>query len=261
MWRTYRNIKGSVTMKKITIYKIIISIIIALSLLTVSTYTFAGITPDQITGESNVEVDLDFIDTLTDAVRIIGVFVAVGALMVIGIKYVTGSIEEKANYKKTMIPYIVGCFVLFGASVLAPQIKDFFTNAGSDAETIGNSIIGLIQAIGTLVTVGVLMILGIKYMMGSTEERASYKKTMLPYVIGVILIFAAVNLTAILYNMAPQSSNTTNQVNQGGNTTSTSGRYERNEDGEPICRNCGDVLSAVEQRRGVCSECGERTGI
>ena len=64
-------------------------------------------------------------------------------------------------------------------------------------------------------------------------------------------VFAAVNLTAILYNMAPQSSN----------TTSTSGRYERNEDGEPICRNCGEVLSAVEQRRGVCSECGERTGI
>lgn len=44
------------------------------------------------------------------------------------------------------------------------------------------------------------MILGIKYMMGSIEERASYKKSMLPYFIGAILLFGAVNITAVLYD-------------------------------------------------------------
>ena len=44
------------------------------------------------------------------------------------------------------------------------------------------------------------MVIGIKYMMGSLEERASYKKSMLPYVIGAIMLFAAVNLTAFIYN-------------------------------------------------------------
>lgn len=44
------------------------------------------------------------------------------------------------------------------------------------------------------------MILGIKYMMGSAEERANYKRSMIPFVIGAILLFAAVNLTAFFAN-------------------------------------------------------------
>lgn len=36
--------------------------------------------------------------------------------MIIGIKYMTGSLEEKANYKKTMVPYLVGCVILFRSS-------------------------------------------------------------------------------------------------------------------------------------------------
>ena len=38
-------------------------------------------------------------------------------------------------------------------------------------------------------------------MMGSIEERASYKKSMLPYFIGGILLFGAVNLTAAIYDI------------------------------------------------------------
>ena len=190
-------------MQKRIIAKILIALLLISIIASLSTQVFAGITPGQITGDTEINVELDFIDKLTDAVRTIGIFIAVGAMMVIGIKYVTGSIEEKANYKKSMMPYLIGCFVLFGASILAPQLKDAFSNMGTDAQSIGNEIIGIIQAIGSIVTVGVLMILGIKYMVGTTEERASYKRTMLPYVIGVILIFAAVNLTAVIYNAIP----------------------------------------------------------
>ena len=44
------------------------------------------------------------------------------------------------------------------------------------------------------------MILGIKYMLGSVEEKASYKKSMMPYLIGSVLIFGAVNVTATIYS-------------------------------------------------------------
>lgn len=199
-------------MQKKVIAKIVTILFIIFAIVMLSANTFATITPGQITGDTEINVELDFIDKLTDAVRIIGTFVAVGAMMVIGIKYVTGSIEEKANYKKSMMPYLIGCFVLFGASVLAPQIKDAFDNMGTDTESIGNEIIGIIQAIGSVVSVGVLMILGIKYMLGTTEERASYKRTMLPYIIGVILIFAAVNLTAVIYSAIPQDETTQSTV-------------------------------------------------
>ena len=45
---------------------------------------------------------------------------------------------------------------------------------------------------------------GIKYMMGSAEEKAEYKKVMLPYIIGAVLIFAGVNIASAIYKMASQ---------------------------------------------------------
>ena len=45
--------------------------------------------------------------------------------MVLGIKYMVGSAEEKASYKKTMMPYIVGAILLFGATTVATAIFEF----------------------------------------------------------------------------------------------------------------------------------------
>lgn len=43
----------------------------------------------------------------------IGLSVIIGAIL--GIKYMTGTIEEQAKIKETLIPYIIGCIVAFGA--------------------------------------------------------------------------------------------------------------------------------------------------
>ena len=71
-----------------------------------------------------------------------------------------------------------------------------------DLKTTGNSIIKVISTIGVAVSVVALVALGIKYMMGSVEERAEYKKTLLPYVIGAILVFAASTIAQIIYDIA-----------------------------------------------------------
>ena len=48
-------------------------------------------------------------------VQVIGSVVSVIILMAIGIKYMLGSVEEKANIKNSLIAYIAGCVVVFGA--------------------------------------------------------------------------------------------------------------------------------------------------
>lgn len=65
-----------------------------------------------------------------------------------------------------------------------------------------NRILGIIQVVGTVIAVGVLMVLGIKYMMGSAQEKAEYKKTFIPYIIGAILLFAAVNIANMVVGFA-----------------------------------------------------------
>lgn len=73
-----------------------------------------------------------------------------------------------------------------------------------DLKSTAGKIVGLIQVVGTMVSVGMLIILGIKYVLGSAEQKAEYKKTLFPYIIGAILIFGAVNLTQIIYTWASE---------------------------------------------------------
>ncbi len=67
-------------------------------------------------------------------------------------------------------------------------------------KTIGNQIITIVSTIGSIASVIVLVVLGLKYMMGSAEEKAEYKKTLLPYVIGAALVFAASTIAGVIYN-------------------------------------------------------------
>lgn len=71
------------------------------------------------------------------------------------------------------------------------------TKAGK-LKNIGNTIIGIVQFIGSFTSVIALIVIGIKYMTGSIEEKAEYKKTMGPYLLGAILVFATTNLLGIV---------------------------------------------------------------
>lgn len=69
----------------------------------------------------------------------------------------------------------------------------------SEIQTLGQSIVGILQTVGIVLSVVVLIIIGIKYMMGSAEEKAEYKKTMIPYLVGAALIFAASVFAQVVY--------------------------------------------------------------
>jgi len=66
----------------------------------------------------------------------------------------------------------------------------------------GNSVVKVISTVGIVISVVMLIILGIKYMMGSIEERADYKKSLVPYMIGAGLVFAASTIAQIIYDVA-----------------------------------------------------------
>lgn len=82
-------------------------------------------------------------------------------------------------------------------------------NASQSISNFGGQIVGTLQTIGTVIAIVILVVLGIKYMMGSPEEKSEYKKTMIPYLIGAVLIFAAVTIANIVYNF-------TTSFNQAG---------------------------------------------
>ena len=64
-----------------------------------------------------------------------------------------------------------------------------------------NAVMKVISVIGAIVSVIALMVLGIKFMFGSIEQRAEYKKIFLPYILGTILIFTIPTLIRITFNL------------------------------------------------------------
>ena len=65
-----------------------------------------------------------FIGIVLNAVKIICLGIAIIMSSIIAIKYMTSSPEGKADIKKTAIIYVIGAFVLFGASSILGIIKD-----------------------------------------------------------------------------------------------------------------------------------------
>ena len=84
------------------------------------------IDPDDFEPSKPNQSDIDPIMTkanvLIGAIRTIGVVVTFVTLMVLGIKYMTGTISEKAEYKKSMIPYLIGVVIFFGLSQILAAI-------------------------------------------------------------------------------------------------------------------------------------------
>lgn len=55
------------------------------------------------------------VDFLYNLLLGIGIIAAVIVGTILGIKYMIGSVEEKAEYKETLFAYLISCVVIFGA--------------------------------------------------------------------------------------------------------------------------------------------------
>lgn len=92
--------------------------------------------------------------------------------------------------------------VVFAQSTDPRQITPVQGTGTSSVKSLGQQILGIVQLVGSIAAVVVLVVLGIKYMMGSASEKAEYKKTMIPYLVGAILIFGASAITQVVVNIA-----------------------------------------------------------
>lgn len=87
--------------------------------------------------------------------------------------------------------------------ILNPDFYEPTDTTGNNTQFInmGNVIIGIMRVVGTVIAVVSLMVIGLKYMFGSTAEKASYKETMIPYLIGAIMLFTIPNILGIIYDL------------------------------------------------------------
>lgn len=54
-------------------------------------------------------------DMIYNILLTIGICLAVVVSGILGIKFMIGSVEEKAQIKDALVPFVIGCIVIFGA--------------------------------------------------------------------------------------------------------------------------------------------------
>ncbi len=87
----------------------------------------------------------------------------------------------------------------FTPSEVTGSMTGGMETASSQIQSLGNNVVGVLRTVGIVLSVVVLVVIGIKYMMGSPEEKSEYKKSMMPYIIGAALIFAASMFAEVIY--------------------------------------------------------------
>lgn len=104
----------------------------------------------------------------------------------------------------TVILIIGGVFFLSANATFDPATYNPGRNNQKPEQltNIAGIVLGAINVVGIFISVGMLMIIGIKYMMGSIEEKARYKETIYPYLIGAILLSAGTTFVNVIYQLA-----------------------------------------------------------
>lgn len=114
-----------IKMKKIN--KIILVLIVIFLMINIYSQVFAidpgAYRPTDAT-EAEAKIITDKVGIVLGVVRNISAIVAVLAIMIIGVKYILGSVEEKANYKATMMPYVIGCVLAVAGTTIVSFIYE-----------------------------------------------------------------------------------------------------------------------------------------
>ena len=110
---------------------ILLTTIMTLMLVTVPNYSYASADADDDPlglEDLNKYQGTSKANTIFSYLRTIGIVLSVVALIAIGIKYMLGSVEEKATYKQTLLPYLIGAILLFTGSLIPQLIYDIMQN-------------------------------------------------------------------------------------------------------------------------------------
>lgn len=78
--------------------------------------------------DTDVNKVVNKVNPIIGTIKTVGIVISVVTLIVLGFKYMIGSVQEKAEYKKTMIPYLVGAILLVTVTQLVGLIADIVTN-------------------------------------------------------------------------------------------------------------------------------------
>lgn len=84
--------------------------------------------PSPYRDPSGEEKIIDKAKIVVGVIRGVGIVISVGSLMIIGIRQMIASVEEKSIIKQNMPAYVLGAIMVFAITVIPTTIYEFVMN-------------------------------------------------------------------------------------------------------------------------------------
>lgn len=68
-------------------------------------------------------------------------------------------------------------------------------------KNLGQTILGYIRNIAVISSVVLIAVFGLKFMIGSTEQRAEYKKSFMPLIIGIFIVASSTTIISWVWKL------------------------------------------------------------
>lgn len=137
---------------------------------------------------------------------------------------------------------------------------DSFLSAGEDSSTTidevklqstSTSTFKILSVVGICVAVVVVAILGIKFMLGSAEEKAQVSESLIPFVIGCVVVFGAFGFWKIFVTIGNNFSDEAQLDIAVSQVTGEGGHLYRK--GELYCKTCRTIATSSTFESGYCT--------
>lgn len=108
----------------------------------------------------------------------------------------------------TMIAVLISSVFNASMATVLDQFDGDITEASTGAAKIReimSIVLEIVRTVGAGLAVLIIIVIGCKYIIASAGERADIKKNAVPYVIGVVVLFASSAIAGILKDFATKA--------------------------------------------------------
>ena len=112
-------------MVKLNVFKVLLITFLLITIFSSIVETFAVDNPGDYKPSQEIKQGTftKKVNKILGYIQVVGMVVAVVGAGVIGLGYIFGSVEGKAEYKKTVMPYLIGCAMLVSTSIIISVIR------------------------------------------------------------------------------------------------------------------------------------------
>jgi len=170
--------------------------------------------------ETKTYINGNMLEQIANIVEVLGTGVIAIATVVLGIRYILGSAGQKADCKDNLITLFIASIFFFGWT----HIRDLFIKGASwsgagtaegvnkgwslvgfqsgDLKVVLGTVLSIVTTIGKAVALVATVYIGIKFVFAGAEGKSELKQKGVMYVIGIMLVFATLNVLTFVSNIA-----------------------------------------------------------